>query len=108
MITSKQRSALRGMANELQALFQLGKNGVTDEFVAQIDEALDAKELIKIAVLNNAFFSAKEVLEVLCDKLSCEPVSAVGSKLVIYRKSSDPKKVKIILETQRKPAKKSK
>lgn len=97
MITSKQRAALRGMANDLQALYQLGKNGLTDEFIAQIDQALEAKELIKIAVLNNAFFTAKEVIQVLCERLSCEPVSAVGSKIVIYRKSSDPKKVKISL-----------
>jgi RNA-binding protein len=97
MITSKQRAALRCIANDLQALYQLGKNGLTDEFITQIDEALEAKEIIKIAVLNNAFFTAKEVLAVLSERLKCEPVSAVGSKIVIYRKSSDPKKVKISL-----------
>jgi RNA-binding protein len=106
MITSKQRSTLRCLANDLQALYQLGKNGVTEEFVAQIDEALESKELIKIAVLSNAFFSAKEVIAVLCDKLRCEPVSAIGSKIVIYRKSSDPKKVKIVLEEKPKYTKK--
>ena len=106
MITSKQRSTLRGLANDLQALYQLGKNGVSDEFIAQIDEALESKELIKITVLNNAFFWAKEVISILCEKLNCEPVSAIGSKIVVYRKSSDPKKVKIILEDKPKSVKK--
>ena len=85
------------MANDLQALYQLGKNGMTDEFIAQIDEALNAKELIKISVLKNAFYETKEVMNMLCDNLKCEPVSAVGSKVVIYRQSNDVSKRKIKL-----------
>jgi len=97
MITTKQRAALRSMANDLQALYQLGKNGITDEFIAQIDEALNAKELIKITVLKNAFYTTKEVMGTLCETLNCNPVSAVGSKVVIYRQAKDEKKRKIVL-----------
>ena len=97
MITTKQRAALRSMANDMQALYQLGKNGVTEEFLAQIEEALEAKELIKISILKNAFYTTKEVMNVLCESLNCEPVSAVGSKVVIYRQSRDEKKRKIKL-----------
>jgi len=97
MITTKQRASLRGMANDLQALYQLGKNGMTDEFLAQIDEALSVKELIKITVLKNAFYETKEVMQMLCDSLNCEAVSAIGSKVVVYRQAKDEKNRKIKL-----------
>lgn len=98
MITTKQRAQLRSMANDLPALYQLGKNGITEEFLAQISEALEANELIKISVLKNAFYTTKEAMSELCEHLHCEPVSAVGSKVVIYRRSSIAKNVKIELK----------
>lgn len=98
MITTKQRAQLRSLANDLPALYQLGKNGITEEFLAQIEEALEAKELIKINVLKNAFYTTKEAMTEICDSLHCEAVSAVGSKIVIYRKSSIAKNVKIELK----------
>jgi len=97
MITTKQRAYLRGLANDMPSLYQLGKNGITDEFLATLDEALDARELIKVTVLKNAFMTTKDAMSVICEELSCEPVSCVGSKLVIYRRAKDEKKVKIIL-----------
>jgi RNA-binding protein len=83
------------LANDLPALYQLGKNGITDEFLAQIEDALSARELIKINVLKNAFQTPKEVMKRLCGELGCEAVSAVGSKAVVYRRAEDKKKVKI-------------
>ena len=86
------------MANDMQALYQLGKNGITGEFLAQIDEALSVKELIKITVLKNAFYETKEVMNILCESLKCEAVSAVGSKVVIYRQAAEEKNRKIVLQ----------
>ena len=97
MITTKERAYLRGLANDMPALYQLGKNGLTDEFFATLDEALNARELIKVTVLKNAFLTTREAMDIICEELECEPVSCVGSKIVIYRKAKDEKKVKIIL-----------
>ena len=97
MITTKERAYLRGLANDMPALYQLGKNGLTEEFIASLDEALKAKELIKVSVLKNAFMTTREAMDAICEELSCEPVSCVGSKMVLYRRAEDEKKVKIIL-----------
>lgn len=97
MITTKQRAYLRGLANDLPALYQLGKNGITEEFIASLDEALDKKELIKVSVLKNVFMSTREAMDAICEELNCIPVSCVGSKMVFYRRAKDEKNVKIIL-----------
>lgn len=97
MITTKQRAYLRGLANDLPALYQLGKNGITEEFIASLDEALDKKELIKVSVLKNVFMSTREAMDAICEELNCAPVSCVGSKMVFYRRAKEEKNVKIIL-----------
>lgn len=97
MITTKQRAYLRGLANDMPALYQLGKNGLTEEFLNTLSEALDARELIKVTVLKNAFMETREAMGIICEALNCEPVSCVGSKIVIYRRAKDEKKVKITL-----------
>ena len=97
MITTKQRAYLRGLSNDMPALYQLGKNGLTEEFFKTLDEALDARELIKVTVLKNAFMETREAMGIICEELQCDPVSCVGSKMVLYRKAKDEKKRKIIL-----------
>jgi RNA-binding protein len=87
MITSKQRSYLRSLSNSLDPIFQIGKSGLEETFFRQIDEALEARELLKIKVLNNSGLNAREASDTLCSKLKCEGVQAIGSKLVIYRRS---------------------
>ena len=95
MITSKQRSYLRSLANNLQPIFQLGKEGIEENFLKQIDEALEVRELIKITVLNNSGFGAREASDYICESLKCEGVQAIGSKFVIYRKSRKKPKIEI-------------
>jgi RNA-binding protein len=87
MITSKQRSYLRSLANTMDPLFHLGKNGIEEAFLRQIDEALEARELLKISVLNNSGYTAREASDEICKELNCEGVQAIGSKFVLYRKS---------------------
>lgn len=87
MITTKQRSYLRSLANKLTPIFQVGKGGIEDNFIKQIDETLETRELIKIKTLENSGITAREASEILCEKLGCEGIQAIGSKLVIYRQS---------------------
>lgn len=95
MITTKQRSFLRSMANTMDAIFQVGKNGIEDSFIKQLDEALEARELIKLKVLNNSGITAREASDIICEELNCEGVQAIGSKFVIYRKSSRKPKIEL-------------
>lgn len=95
MLTGKQRSFLKGKANTLDPMFQLGKNGLTESFIKQVDVVLESKELLKISVLNNSGLDAKEVVIELCDKLGAEFVQSMGNKLVIYRESKEEKIIQL-------------
>ncbi len=95
MITSKQRSYLRSIANTMDAIFRVGKDGIEDNFLKQIDGALEARELIKISVLKNSGFEAREASDMICEELGCEGVQAIGSKIVLYRKSKKKPKIEL-------------
>ncbi len=95
MITSKQRSFLRKLANTIDPIFQVGKGGINDEFIKQIDMALEARELIKINVLNNAELSAKEACHKLSDAVNAEEVQVIGNKFVLYRPSKEKPKIEL-------------
>lgn len=94
-MTSKQRAYLRGLANSLQPIFQIGKSGLSDNLIKQLDEALEARELIKVNVLE----TAPEEIKVLGNKIAKSTnsffVQAIGNKLTFYR--ANPKEPKIIL-----------
>ncbi len=93
MITSKQRAYLRGLANGIDALYQIGKEGITENMLTQFDNALEARELIKITILKNAFLDPRTTLSDLAEALEAEPVSAVGLKIVLYRESKKNKQI---------------
>lgn len=93
MITGKQRSYLKGLANSLEPIFQVGKNGITENFIKQVDEALEKREIIKIKVLNNSMLDAKEVASMLAEKTNAEFVQSIGNKFVLYRESKKNKKI---------------
>lgn len=95
MITTKQRSYLRSLANNMDPIFQVGKGGIEENFLKQIDQALEARELIKIKTLNNSGITAREASDIICEELGCEGVQAIGSKLVLYRKSSKNPKIEL-------------
>jgi len=88
MLDSKTRKFLSGKGQTLEPIFQVGKNSLEGAIVQEISGALEARELIKISVLRNCDYTAKEIAEELCELLSAEPVSVVGSKIVLYRRSS--------------------
>ena len=85
MLTSKQRAYLRGLANTMEPILHVGKDGIGENLVRQADDALEARELIKGTVLNNSELSAREALDALCDALAAEPVQTIGNRFVLYR-----------------------
>ena len=92
MLTSKQRAKLKSVGTELSALYQMGKNEIDENYIIQINSALDAREIIKIRVLENSGYTAKEAAEILAEKTDSEVVQVIGSKVILYRKSRKPEK----------------
>ncbi len=88
MITTKERAILKGIAVNLSPLMQIGKDGLTDNVLSQIEEILFNKEILKINILKNCDYNAKEAIAIICEKLNCEPVQAIGSKVVVYKQSN--------------------
>lgn len=88
MINSKERSKLLALANGINTTVFVGKQGLTESVLAQIDEMLIDHELIKIGVQKNADLTAKELIRPICEELGAEPVHAIGSKIIIYRYST--------------------
>lgn len=94
-MTGKQRATLRGMANGISAIFQVGKGGINDNLVKQINEALEARELVKLSVLENCDSSTKEVANEISGLTNSECVGVVGNKFVLYKKSKNNPKIEI-------------
>ena len=90
-MTSKQRAHLRSMAPVLQPIFQIGKGGINDAMINSISEALEKRELVKLTVLKTCENEAKDVLQELAEALDAEPVTAIGNKIVLYRRSNNDK-----------------
>ena len=88
-MTSKQRAKLRSMANTMEPILFVGKEGVTDGTVKEAYDALEARELIKCVVQQNCELSAREALDELCGRLGAEPVQCIGRRFVMYRPSKD-------------------
>ena len=97
MLTSKQRAHLRGLANTERAIFQIGKDGLNDEIIKELDIVLEKRELIKITVLETAFISTRGACEAICEEIGAEPVQCIGNKVVIYRRAKDKNNRKIEL-----------
>lgn len=87
MLTGKQRSYLRSLANNLQPIFQVGKGGISDNMVKQFSDALEARELIKATVLRNAECDTGTVCQELAEMTGSQVVQVIGSKFVLYRES---------------------
>ena len=85
MLTSKERAELRAQANMIETTLMVGKDGVTENVVAEADRLLTARELVKGKVLETALMSAREVSDEICEATGADGVSCVGSKFVIYR-----------------------
>ncbi len=94
-MTGKQRSYLKALANGLSAKAQIGKEGINDAVLTQLDQILEARELLKVHVLENCQLSAKEAANEVAEELKAEFVQAIGRKFVIYRESKENKNIEL-------------
>ena len=95
-MTGKQRAKLRGMANTLETILYIGKEGVTEASVREAYDALEARELIKGCVQQGAPVDARTALTILCERTGAEPIQHIGRRFVLYRPSRE--NPRIILE----------
>jgi len=95
MLTNKQKRFLRSEANQLQPLIQIGKNGLTESVVELIEEALEAKELVKISILQNCGEDKKDIAEKLEKVQDLHVVQIIGSTIVLYRESLEKKRIEL-------------
>ena len=95
MITSKQRAYLRSLATNLDTIFQIGKGGISEEICLQISNALEARELIKVRVLENSGYPAKEAAGEIAAATDSEVVACVGTKFVLYKESVKKKRIEL-------------
>ena len=97
MITGKQRSALKKLAQEIKPAVMIGKDEVTPAVVASIDDYLEAHELVKVKIQDGAMLDPKETANERAGRLGADFVQAIGRRFVLYRQASDPDKRKILL-----------
>lgn len=95
MITSKQRAYLRSLAQSCPAIMQVGKGGISENLIKTVSDALEARELVKLTVLENSGETPRAVLDELCRILGAEGVSCVGRKIVLYRESVEKKTIEL-------------
>ncbi len=86
-MTSKERAKLRGLANRVPSLYQVGKDGISENMIKQIDDALNARELIKGNVLENSMMTARDAAEELAAKTASQVVQVIGNRFVLYRRT---------------------
>lgn len=92
-MTSKQRAYLKGLAMTMDPIFHIGKASLTPEIVEAVNEALEARELVKIAVLKNCIDDPKEIASVIAERTRSQVVQVIGKKIVLYRESKTKKKI---------------
>ncbi len=95
MITSKQRAYLRSLAMNISPIMQIGKGGITENLVKTVSDALEARELIKLSVLENCEETARSAADALAAATGAEVVAVIGRKVVLYRESEKHKKIEI-------------
>lgn len=95
MLTSKQRAYLRSMSQQLDTIFQIGKGGISEEMCTQISNALEARELVKIRVLENSGYTARDAAEEIAGHVEADVVACVGTRFVLYRESENNKKIEL-------------
>jgi RNA-binding protein len=102
MITSKQRSQLRGLAAAEDTIIQVGKGGITDNLIASVDAALKARELVKGRVLENSLLTAREACDALAEACKAEQVQVIGTKFVLYKRNEKEPKIELVKDKKKK------
>ena len=95
MLTSKQRAYLRSMATKYDTIYQIGKGGISDMMVTQLDATLEARELIKLRTLDACEYGPREAADILAEKLGADVVGVLGTKFILYRESKKKKRIEL-------------
>lgn len=95
MITTKQRAKLRGMANNIETILQVGKGGIGETLITQVSDALKAREIIKIKVLETSPVTARESAQQLSEAVEADIVQVIGNKFVLFKKNPKDSKINI-------------
>ncbi|NMA60396.1 MAG: ribosome assembly RNA-binding protein YhbY [Firmicutes bacterium] len=95
MLTSKQRAYLRGLGNELDPIFQIGKGGLSEEIINQLDAALEARELIKVRVLKSCLDDASDLADEIGEALDAEVVQKIGKSFLLYREALEDPQIRL-------------
>ena len=96
MLNSRQRAQLRGMANDFETILQVGKGGINENTVKQVADALEARELIKMRILETCPTSVRETADTLAEKTASDVVQVIGSKFILYKESKNNKTIKLV------------
>ena len=94
-MTSKQRAYLKGLAMNIEPVFQIGKGGLTPEVTQAVRETFNTRELVKLAVLKNCMEDPRQMAEMLADRIGAQVVQIIGKKIVLYKESKDHKKIEL-------------
>ena len=89
MLNSRQRAQLRGLANQLDTIFQVGKSGIGDQLIKQVSEALEARELIKLRVLETSPVTSREAADEIAKATGADVVQVIGYRFVLYKESEE-------------------
>lgn len=87
MLNSKKRASLRGIASTYDTIFQIGKGGISETLIEQVEDALRKRELIKLRVLDNSMYSAREAAEEISEKTGSDIVQVIGSRFVLFKRN---------------------
>ncbi len=96
MLNSRQRAQLRGMANSYETIFQIGKGGINDQLIKQVDEALEARELIKLRVLETSPDTSRVAADTIAERVGADVVQVIGYRFILYRESKNNKTIKLV------------
>lgn len=94
-MTSKQRAYLKGLAMNIDAIFQIGKSSLTPEVTNAVSEAFNTRELVKVTILKNCLDDPKEVAATLAERTNSQLVQVIGRKAVLYKESKENKKIEL-------------
>lgn len=97
VMTSKERAYLKGLAMNLDPVFQIGKAGLTPEVTEAVRETFNTRELVKIGVLKNCLDDPRQMAEMIADRTGAQVVQVIGKKLVLYKENKDHKKINLPL-----------
>ena len=96
MLNSRQRAQLRAMANDMETILQVGKGGINENTVKQVKDALEARELIKLSVLETSPTNSRETADQLAEAVECDVVQVIGTRFILYKESKNNKTIKLV------------